>query len=437
MPPKSPPPIPDMSTLPGGLGWNDFQKYYRGHTNQLVAQQWKTYQQEGGNGDGSAVLPEKARARKSPPTFSRPTDSKPDGQAAASSTKVVLTPSPTARSGRVRKANSLYVGGSYAVDTKASALRVTEVVESTLAPLPELLPYATMLDKIAQRRDARAFAKPMDELWDVKLLEGYYEVIKKPMDLRTVLEKLRRGEYNAGGTDAFAADVRTVWQNCMTYTPDPASPFYQQAQKMSELFESEFEQLVRAAKEREDKEREAKEREAKARAAREREAKERAAKKHEGAVNDAGASKKRPLSDATSSSDTAPKKRSHKKKVKVEGGPSLASATAAAGNDFAALVQPYQPPKSMQQYKEEIVDLLPQLKKRKLRHALDIIRQADESLSSAMDSVPEEEEFSLDLVIDRLEAAPAGYSVVTLLYATALPYMALTALLVGTGHSER
>jgi hypothetical protein len=255
--------------------------------------------------------------------------------------------------------------------------------------------------------------------------------------------------------------VRTVWKNCMTYTPDPTSPFYQQAQKMSEVFETEFEQLVRAAKERAAKEREAKERAAKQREAKEREAQERAAKKEREAQERAakkereaqeraakkaagssgagtakeetGKGQKRPASDPASSSDTAPKKRSHKKKVKVEDSASLVSAAAAEEDDFTALVQPHQPPKSMRQYKEEIVDLLPQLKKRKLRHALDIIRKADESLSSAMDSVPEEQEFSLDLVSDRSAPTRAGFRTATssrrLLVCTTLAFRA--------GHSQR
>ena len=99
----------------------------------------------------------------------------------------------------------------------------------------------------------------------------------------------------------------------------------------------------------------------------------------------------------------------------------------------------------MQQYKEEIVDLVPQLKKRKLRHALDIVRKADELLSSAMDSVPEEEEFSLDLVINCLATMPSDppfslFSCADLLHRRfpipkdAVP---LTTLLIGAGHPER
>lgn len=74
-----------------------------------------------------------------------------------------------------------------------------------------------MIDQLALRRDARPFAKPMVELWTEEVMVEYRTIIKHPMDLRTVLEKLRRGEYNDGGPEAFADDVRLVWQNCMTY----------------------------------------------------------------------------------------------------------------------------------------------------------------------------------------------------------------------------
>lgn len=89
--------------------------------------------------------------------------------------------------------------------------------EDTEPPTEELVLCAEMLDKLAQRRDARPFAKPMEELWSEEVMKDYRTVIKRPMDLRTVLEKTRRGEYNDGGPEAFAKDVRLVWRNCITY----------------------------------------------------------------------------------------------------------------------------------------------------------------------------------------------------------------------------
>ena len=61
-----------------------------------------------------------------------------------------------------------------------------------------------MLEQLSQRRDARPFVKPMQELWGRGVMADYRKVIKKPMDLRTVRERLRRGEYNDGGPEEFA-----------------------------------------------------------------------------------------------------------------------------------------------------------------------------------------------------------------------------------------
>jgi len=178
-------------------------------------------------------------------------------------------PAASGRPGRVRKANSLYANDSTVIGLKnLSALKVKDVKE-TPKPLPELLPYATMLNKLAARRDARPFAAPMRELWDPAALTDYFNKIKQPMDLRTISERLARGEYNSAGHAALAADVRLIWSNCKTYTPNPDNIYHQQANRMSEWFEADYEALRKAGEE-------AKEREAAAAAAQAKAEKERA-----------------------------------------------------------------------------------------------------------------------------------------------------------------
>jgi hypothetical protein len=109
---------------------------------------------------------------------------------------------------------------------------------SKIKPSPLLLPFGTMLSKLAKRKDAAPFAKPMRELWAPEELVSYFQIIKQPMDMRTVVEKLRAGEYNSGGHEAFAADVRLVFKNCMTYTPSQASPYHQQAKALLAIFDN-------------------------------------------------------------------------------------------------------------------------------------------------------------------------------------------------------
>ncbi|PLW38984.1 hypothetical protein PCASD_08451 [Puccinia coronata f. sp. avenae] len=46
----------------------------------------------------------------------------------------------------------------------------------------------------------------------------YYDVIKKPMDLGTVLKKVRAGGYKT--KSAFNDDLELIWSNCLTYNQD-------------------------------------------------------------------------------------------------------------------------------------------------------------------------------------------------------------------------
>ncbi|CEP63813.1 SAGA histone acetyltransferase complex subunit SPT7 LALA0_S09e03070g [Lachancea lanzarotensis] len=48
---------------------------------------------------------------------------------------------------------------------------------------------------------------------------NYYQVIKKPMDLNTVLKKLKTYQYSS--KQEFVDDVMLIWKNCLTYNSDP------------------------------------------------------------------------------------------------------------------------------------------------------------------------------------------------------------------------
>jgi hypothetical protein len=64
-------------------------------------------------------------------------------------------------------------------------------------------------------------------------------VVARPMDLRTVAERLDNGRY--ADPVAFATDVRLVFGNCLEYTPDPASPYHQLALRLRRIFNEGFE----------------------------------------------------------------------------------------------------------------------------------------------------------------------------------------------------
>eukprot|EP00171_Calliarthron_tuberculosum_P011739 IDg11739t1 len=67
-----------------------------------------------------------------------------------------------------------------------------------------------------------SFSKPVTELWDIDELPGYFNKVKKPMDLGTILENLERDEFINEDTKLFdftmfIKDVHLVFNNCLAY----------------------------------------------------------------------------------------------------------------------------------------------------------------------------------------------------------------------------
>lgn len=61
----------------------------------------------------------------------------------------------------------------------------------------------------------------------------YFDRIKRPMDLGTVLQNLSENKYQS--IDQWKNDVNQIWKNAMTYN-DPSSPIYIIALDLSETF---------------------------------------------------------------------------------------------------------------------------------------------------------------------------------------------------------
>ena len=69
------------------------------------------------------------------------------------------------------------------------------------------------------------FRQPVD--WQALGLFDYPQIIKKPMDLGLVKQKINEGKYKT--LHEAAEDVRLIWKNCKTYNAD-GSDFYNLAQ---------------------------------------------------------------------------------------------------------------------------------------------------------------------------------------------------------------
>lgn len=89
-----------------------------------------------------------------------------------------------------------------------------------------------------------SFSKPVADLWLISDIPDYFHKIKRPMDLGTCLEDLRRGRFTNTKTGYFdfrmlLKNVHLVFQNCLEYNV-PSSPIAKLAQELLAQFDTRF-----------------------------------------------------------------------------------------------------------------------------------------------------------------------------------------------------
>jgi hypothetical protein len=84
------------------------------------------------------------------------------------------------------------------------------------------------MKQIVSRLQSYEFSSPFLYPVDLKDAPGYLELIKRPMDLSTILRNVKKGEY-VGDSAKFCSDIFLIWDNCMRYN-DPASDIYKWAE---------------------------------------------------------------------------------------------------------------------------------------------------------------------------------------------------------------
>ncbi|XP_010250834.1 PREDICTED: transcription factor GTE9 [Nelumbo nucifera] len=90
----------------------------------------------------------------------------------------------------------------------------------------------TLLRRLMAHNHGWVFNSPVDV---VKLkIPDYFTIIKHPMDLGTIKNKIASGEYSCPWD--FVADVRLTFSNAMTYNP-PGNDFHGMADALSKYFE--------------------------------------------------------------------------------------------------------------------------------------------------------------------------------------------------------
>ncbi|KAK6902974.1 hypothetical protein L486_06429 [Kwoniella mangroviensis CBS 10435] len=95
-----------------------------------------------------------------------------------------------------------------------------------------------IVNELKSTPESLAFQKPVSK----KDAPDYYEVIKKPMDLTTILRNVKSRKYK--NKAEFAADLTLIWENCYEYNSQETHPLRAAARYMKQKAEHHLEYLV-------------------------------------------------------------------------------------------------------------------------------------------------------------------------------------------------
>ena len=73
--------------------------------------------------------------------------------------------------------------------------------------------FDRVLNKLAAKKESEIFRFPVD--WKGLGITDYPLIIKRPMDLTTIRDKLEKKKYPS--YEEASADVRLIWSNAMLY----------------------------------------------------------------------------------------------------------------------------------------------------------------------------------------------------------------------------
>ncbi|GAA5955455.1 hypothetical protein JCM10213_000379 [Rhodosporidiobolus nylandii] len=108
----------------------------------------------------------------------------------------------------------LIVEASEAVDDKSAASDFQETLERIVNEIKNTTEHSGPFLQKVRKAD----------------VPDYYDVIKRPMDLGTLLKKVRQQTYRT--KKAFAEDLDLIWSNCLLYNSHPAHPLRTSAEAL-------------------------------------------------------------------------------------------------------------------------------------------------------------------------------------------------------------
>ncbi|TRY52785.1 Bromodomain containing protein [Cryptosporidium tyzzeri] len=89
--------------------------------------------------------------------------------------------------------------------------------------------YSEVLLQLKELQDSEAFLEPVN--WKKLGLDDYPDIVKNPMDLKTIGKKIKANFYTKA--EQFWADIDLIWYNCQLYNHE-SSEVYQQSIRMQD-----------------------------------------------------------------------------------------------------------------------------------------------------------------------------------------------------------
>ena len=112
------------------------------------------------------------------------------------------------------------------------------------AQLSRVMDKCSQILRIIRERDVELgafFSEPVDPL--ALGIPTYHQIIKEPMDLRTVTKRMEAGQITT--SEEFSRLVRLVFENAITFNIDPAHSVHQAARNLLVLFNQKFRDVER------------------------------------------------------------------------------------------------------------------------------------------------------------------------------------------------
>ncbi|PWY99756.1 hypothetical protein BCV70DRAFT_162250 [Testicularia cyperi] len=157
-----------------------------------------------------------------------------DGKSAGTGPRVAFDMPDTApAAASVREEAATPTSPAIKVKTKTKKAKPLAPGQASGMSFADLTACRNTLKKLMQSKHASIFLNPVDPVRDQAT--DYFDVIKEPMDLGSMSNKLDSGQYK--DRHGLKADFDLIVNNAKTYTPDPKAWVHKQALGLEKVFQ--------------------------------------------------------------------------------------------------------------------------------------------------------------------------------------------------------